>query len=415
MVEYLRRISLSIIFGVIDLFVRQKRSDVMICTQYAILDADVKPLLDRLSEVSAGQIYVCVQEDQLDTSTNDLESPYNDQVTIVESDTFSFLFKLATCRLVVLEGPHHLHGYRLFWQNYRRTCVLFYHGVITKAYRRHANDNSSPSLFGRVKNTVLDWYLYTGIDAQSVASDVERFFRSSAEGRHPAHFETLGYPRYDRIAELLSDDPSPPPEEIDVEELKTDHDTILYAPTHKDGAYRSTPFPFENFELEELRTFLREQDARLFLRMHPNEEDSGIYEKFVDGETIFYAGQDRSPSSLELLAHVDVLVTDYSSIYMDFLPFDRPVIFVTDRHEQFVDQRGIAFDYDRYFPGKTIDSAEEFLEHLETCLAGDETFSEDRSFVRRVLLPNWKESTVEKVLAFSGFCDDESDPDSQYT
>jgi CDP-glycerol glycerophosphotransferase (TagB/SpsB family) len=144
--------------------------------------------------------------------------------------------------------------------------------------------------------------------------------------------------------------------------------------------------------------------------MHPNEEDSGIYEKFVDDKTIFYAGQDRSNSSLELLAHVDVLVTDYSSIYMDFLPFDRPIVFVKDRHDRFEDQRGLAFNYDRYFPGKTVDSTDEFLEHLDTCLSGNEGYDDERAFVRKVLLPRWDGSTVDKLLQYAGMVEDTDDP-----
>lgn len=397
MLEYVRRFVFSFLFFFIDYVVRSKRDNVLISVQYSILDADIKPLVDRIPETIDGQVYLCISDcDSYTTSEEDL----HERVSIIEPDNPKFLLQLASCQLVLLQGPHHLHGYRLVWRNHLRTSVLFYHGIITKSYQRYTENSPSQKFtLSSLKYSLRRFYLYTGIDAQSVASDVERFFRSSAEGRHPSHFECIGYPRYDRVTDLVNGGSSS--KIVDLDPFETDQSVILYAPTHKDGAYESTPFPFEDFSLKQLRSFLKEHDTRLCLRMHPSEENSGIYDRFVDNKTIFYAGQKKSASSIELLPHVDVLITDYSSIYMDFLPFDRPIVFVKDQHNQFKSQRGLAFDYDRYFPGKTVESTNEFLEHIETCLAGEETYENERAFVRKVLLPHWNESTVNKLVEYA--------------
>lgn len=399
MLSHVKRLLYAAVFWLYDLLSRRERRAVMVRIQYSVFDADVAPLLDSLQASIDDPLYICA-EDVSDEAVEYIDEQYGDQVRLVTPDSVTFLRALAACRLVVLQGPHHLHGYRLFWRQGQRSCVLLYHGLITKAYRRHS-EQAPPSASERLKSSLLDWYLYTGIDAQSVASEVEAFFRSSAERRHPAQFRQFGYPRYDRVTRLRGASPSSVPDHVDVDDLTADHTNVLYAPTHKDGEYRSTPLPFEDFDRAELTDALEQHDVRLFLRLHPSEEGSGIYEEYVDDETIFYAGSDRSFSSVELLPYVDVLVTDYSSIYMDFLPFDRPIVFVTDRHEEFLDVRGIAFDTERYFPGETVESMAEFLDHVEQCASEGDGHAAERAFVRRVLLPNWEESTAEKLLAFA--------------
>ena len=129
MLAYIRRLIFSLMFAVVDRIVRSKRNSVMISVQYSVLDADIKPLLHRLPETIDGEVYVCIRNQ--DTSTT-IEENLHERISVVEPDNLRFLLQLATCRLVALQGPHHLHGYRFFWREHRRTSVLFYHGLITK-------------------------------------------------------------------------------------------------------------------------------------------------------------------------------------------------------------------------------------------------------------------------------------------
>ena len=63
------------------------------------------------------------------------------------------------------------------------------------------------------------------------------------------------------------------------------------------------------------------------LRGHINEgvigEESETY-----NNRIISANQDKFEDVMELLKYVDVLITDYSYIYIDFLLLDRPIIFL---------------------------------------------------------------------------------------
>lgn len=59
----------------------------------------------------------------------------------------------------------------------------------------------------------------------------------------------------------------------------------------------------------------------------------------------------------ELLSIVDLLVTDYSSVFFDYLPTGRPVVFYVHDLEEYADVRGLYFDMDE-MPGpkcRTLD------------------------------------------------------------
>ena len=43
----------------------------------------------------------------------------------------------------------------------------------------------------------------------------------------------------------------------------------------------------------------------------------------------------------------DILITDYSSIYIDYLLLDRPLIFLPYDKEQYLKGRGMNFEYDK--------------------------------------------------------------------
>ncbi|WP_347040040.1 CDP-glycerol glycerophosphotransferase family protein [Glutamicibacter halophytocola] len=76
------------------------------------------------------------------------------------------------------------------------------------------------------------------------------------------------------------------------------------------------------------------------------------------------------PSSIdtnELLAVVDVLITDYSSIFYDFLPAKKPVIFYTPDFEAYEAERGLYFERSSW-PGEVLDAIEDVAKELQTQL-----------------------------------------------
>lgn len=116
----------------------------------------------------------------------------------------------------------------------------------------------------------------------------------------------------------------------------------LYAPTFRDNpADDSRILSF--FDVEAFNERFGEEYA-LLIRLHPQvRSDVSIPDGAVD-----MCGYDNT---LELIKLCDLLITDYSSICMDFSLQDKPVFFYAFDLDRYEKDRSFYFDYESYVPG----------------------------------------------------------------
>lgn len=142
---------------------------------------------------------------------------------------------------------------------------------------------------------------------------------------------------------------------------------ILYAPTFR--VHEAVHFfPFEDFDRDELMAFLEQEDAYILLRGHmldKGEQKGSLEEALANRQRILSVDAETFPDIQDLLAFVDILITDYSSIYFDFLLLDRPVLFMPYDYESYNTNRGFTVDYFDNTPGPKIYNQQEFLQHLK--------------------------------------------------
>ena len=101
---------------------------------------------------------------------------------------------------------------------------------------------------------------------------------------------------------------------------------ILYAPTYRPkGEQGEIPFDLEPCEfLDSLNTLCEKIDATLIFRPHMNSQLQTIP---TDYSRIRLISQKQYPQTNDLLAAVDLVLTDWSSIAVDFYALYRPVIY----------------------------------------------------------------------------------------
>ena len=144
--------------------------------------------------------------------------------------------------------------------------------------------------------------------------------------------------------------------------------TILYAPTWREQGNKSAFFPFKDKDLVKLNKFLENQDAYLLLRGHREEMKYLSDKNPMNFTRILAAHQDVFSEVQHLLPYVDVLLTDYSSIYLDYLLLNKPIIFMPYDIKEYTKYRGFLFDYYKYSPGPKVNSQEDLIRELETSL-----------------------------------------------
>ena len=152
---------------------------------------------------------------------------------------------------------------------------------------------------------------------------------------------------------------------------------VLYAPTWR--YHKSTEFfPFENFCIEKLNSFLEMNNIFIFLRPHgkkpfdlPLSLLSSDHVKMFDSFTF--------PDVNAYLDQFNALVTDYSSIFFDFLVHDRPVGFIPYDYNEYEENPGFGIEYYKFTPGKKIHTFDDFLRFLGQI--DDDGYSIDRARV----------------------------------
>ena len=136
--------------------------------------------------------------------------------------------------------------------------------------------------------------------------------------------------------------------------------TVLYAPTFRDYGQVQL-FPFKDFDLKHLEAFLEEKDMILFIRTHVAEQGSA--DPYL-GKRIRFLGNEQAEDVTGILNIFDCLITDYSSIYIDYLLTGKPMIFLPYDRQQYLDGRGMNFNYDDVTPGPKPETFSEFLQAL---------------------------------------------------
>jgi CDP-glycerol glycerophosphotransferase (TagB/SpsB family) len=97
------------------------------------------------------------------------------------------------------------------------------------------------------------------------------------------------------------------------------------------------------------------------------------------------ATQFEVADTTELLHFVDILVTDYSSIYHDFLLLDRPILFVPYDYQAFEKARGFSYDYYEYLPGPELMSFADFQSELSDIEEGVDRYRAERRRLRNLI------------------------------
>jgi len=185
----------------------------------------------------------------------------------------------------------------------------------------------------------------------------------------PSRVWVTGLPRNDFLLRREPDLPALLRDELQaIRLLKRERKLIVYAPTYRESDIAAHYYQFSDNEIERLRALLRRHGAVLGFRMHyfKKGEESFNLDCYVDGETIIDLGHDRVNEIAPVLREADLLVTDYSSVYIDALYIDKPVFsFAYDLEHYQTQQNGLLYDMELAFPGPVVATFTELLDALE--------------------------------------------------
>ncbi len=128
---------------------------------------------------------------------------------------------------------------------------------------------------------------------------------------------------------------------------------VLYAPTFRENEKMDENL-IENFDIELFNNELGSEYI-LCIRLHPQINNASLNEENVINLTDY-------PDEKELLLLADILITDYSSIMVEYTLLNKPLIFYPYDYEYYLDsERGFYFNYKNIVPGPVARTNKELI------------------------------------------------------
>jgi CDP-glycerol glycerophosphotransferase len=241
-----------------------------------------------------------------------------------------------------------------------RQIVNLWHGIPIKDIS-HGNTG----IHSRRGLREMGWY------SLPCSSDADRGHMQRAFHRTPtANFWVTGLPRDDALlAGSL-----PADQQADLESLrrrKAGRRLVLYAPTYREIQTGAAYYEFGDDEMAALQALCRKHDAVLGVRYHSYRRPPG-YRRLVErGGALDLSAE--AFSDMRLLAReTDVMVTDYSSVFLDALYLGRRCLcFAYDRGHYETTQRGLFYPLDELFGGDLAEDFDRLLAGLDDALSGE--------------------------------------------
>jgi CDP-glycerol glycerophosphotransferase (TagB/SpsB family) len=178
---------------------------------------------------------------------------------------------------------------------------------------------------------------------------------------------------------------------------------VLYAPTWRRNDPKTRMFPFDDFDTVKLLNYLEQENILLLLRLHvqdlkDNKECVAIIKRMSNiSSNVRLATINEFVEANFLLPYVDALISDYSSIYHDFLLLDRPIYFIPYDLQVFEQENGFKYPYLQYLPGPVLSSQADLLHHLQALVSGNDQFSVHRAKLSEMIYTFQDGNSCERI------------------
>jgi len=210
----------------------------------------------------------------------------------------------------------------------------------------------------------------------------------------PNKFKITGMPRNDL---LLTSDGRKNIEKVLLKKFNGKK-LIFFMPTFRLGYSASQGdknltnlFGFEEFNEREFNNYLENNGIVLIYKLHPNEEPYlSKYINNLNPEYSFHLSDrlimEAKLDLYDILNSCDVLITDYSGVYFDYLLLNRPIIFTPVDLKDYEESRGFLYGpYEEWTPGPKVIDQNLLQEEILKCLNDKRYHEKERIRLRKIV------------------------------
>lgn len=287
-----------------------------------------------------------------------------------------------------------LRGKIYFFDNYSKDISFWLSGGAVKFNMWHGiplKKIQADNIFDKVRHPKNQWERFKSFPRRLSDEKPSHYVLTTSEFMKPI-FEsafqtkkvsTAGYPRIDVFAYDGIWNPYTDVEQEALDKIQellmqsAKNKMIYYMPTFRDSEEEF----FDVVDLEKFNWFLEENHYIFCAKLHPK---SKLREKFQSMESRNIVNIDADTDPYVFISMSDMLVTDYSSIYFDYLFTGKPIIFFDYDLETYLkDSREMYFDYEEYTPGMKAENQYELEEAIQHALSGEKAYETERNQLQK--------------------------------
>lgn len=311
---------------------RERRiyEDVIIYETNLGLSVDCNPLAlcrEILRSCPSQYIHVWAVDENVPIPSDLAESP---DVVVVRKNSDAYVSLLARAKYLVNNSTFPTYFTRRDQQRY----LMTWHGTPLKTLGR---DQPTPLPHSNMARNLLQatYVIFPNQHTRDVLIE-----GCDVAGLLDARVEISGYPRNDILVNL----------DEEKEPLHTPA-TVLFAPTWRE----EDQLDAQADTVLSVRRVLEEAGFNVLVRVHHYVEET-LRSRGAGVQVV-----PRYRSTIDLLPEVDLLVTDFSSIFFDFAITGRPIIFHVPDWDQYKESRGLYFEKED-LPGEVCEDLDQLVQ-----------------------------------------------------
>ncbi|MCI8321389.1 MAG: CDP-glycerol glycerophosphotransferase family protein [Dorea sp.] len=137
---------------------------------------------------------------------------------------------------------------------------------------------------------------------------------------------------------------------------------ILYAPTYR--GVKSKRVSPDKLDIGKFYEALGDEYILIF-KHHQTVEQLPKIPKQYEGTFAYDMTRGKGMSINDLLTVADICISDYSSVVFEYALFERPMLFYVYDLEEYIDERGLYYEFDEITPGPLCRTNEEMIDYIK--------------------------------------------------
>ena len=394
---------ISLIFKLIDILFLKKKNEILFYGYKGRFTGNSASLFKycQLNKVKFNPIWLL---DKRDSEYFKDESSFFFLPTKNSSvyEHIKLLFKIASANVLVVSLVGDLRLYSSLLYSKKRLEILLPHGITLKTggiMSKHLNKNEK-KLWEKIAKR---------FDLVSVSSKMQKYIVSSSLNINPEKVKILGiqrgvhYPNklHDNKNKLFQEIYNKLDKELNYENF-LNSTKLLYAPTHRDHIsleYKNTLLEkIDGFNLEELNIFLKKENIILFLREHAESKLKSPNGNLNLKSNIINFSIEDFPDLEKYLNFIDVIITDYSGIFVEHLLTKKSLVFALFDLDEYESTRGLILPKNVLFPGYIFKSQDKLISYLKNREIIDKSYIDQRKYLYSLFFEKSSEGACKRTM-----------------